>query len=53
MLTLTDQQKINRLVTIIRRFMMEHIKGSSGRRHFCSCAICTEAAKLLERVEKG
>jgi hypothetical protein len=52
-LKLTDQQKINRLVTIIRRFMLEHNKGSSSRDHFCRCPICVEAGKLLERVEKG
>lgn len=53
MLKLTDQQKINRLVTIIRRFMMEHNKGSSGAKFFCRCPICTEGQKLLDRIEKG
>lgn len=52
-LKLTDQQKINRLVTIIRRFMLEHNKGSSGAKFFCRCSICTEGSKLLEQVEKG
>lgn len=50
---LTDQQKINRLISIIRRFMMEHNKGSSAQDHFCRCPICIEGQKLLARVEKG
>ena len=35
-----------RLLTLIRRYRMEHIKASSQTK--CSCYICSEAEKILE-----
>jgi len=36
---------ILRLLSVVRRYKMEHLKASSQRT--CGCAICAEADKLL------
>ena len=36
---------ILQLLSLIRRYRMEHIKASSQR--ICPCAICVEAEKLM------
>ena len=41
---------ILQLLSVVRRYKMEHLKASSQRT--CSCAICAEADKLLGEASK-
>ena len=41
---------ILQLLSVVRRYKMEHLKASSQRT--CSCAICAEADKLLGESQK-
>jgi len=41
---------ILQLLSVIRRYKMEHLKVSSKRK--CECAICAEADKLLNESQK-
>jgi len=44
----SDQVSKAKLISILRRFMMEHAKSAS--RAVCLCSICVDARKLLEKI---